>query len=588
MPITSALCAGGEVSKAHAIRAWAFLFQTGSGGKGKMKGDFLRFPGMSDEHKPISRQDRVRLVRIQAFFENARGNPFSFMLGGVLLFAALHGTGSSEELLWAWLLLLLLTSGMTFLCERHVKHVGLTLANADRFYRIRILTGSLACALCGAVVGFLPLQAAEPVHAFVFIILSSVAGISYMTYATAFSYGLAVNALVLIPLTVFFIQRYVVVGDRLFLLLGLTSVLWQFLMIAKALRIARAAIETIVSAEQLHAEMAERVLVQGALKASQEESQQLASMLRLMCDNVPDMIWAKDLEGRYTFANLTFCERLLGVSDTAEPVGKTYEYFAQRERDRHPEDHEWFTFGQYSLDIHRHTLGRDEPTVYEESGNVRGEYVFLDIHQARFKNAQGEVIGTVGSARDITERKASEAFVQHLAHHDALTDLPNRILLNDRLRQAIALARRDRGRLAVLFIDLDRLKPVNDTLGHDIGDLLLKEVARRLLEVVTREADTAARLGGDEFVVLLQRVNKEQDAVLMAKKILTVLNQPFTVFRHEISISACVGIALYPQHGDDGTQLLKNADAAMYEAKRAGRNAYRVFDGRSVDAGVGG
>jgi diguanylate cyclase (GGDEF)-like protein/PAS domain S-box-containing protein len=543
---------------------------------------------MSDEQKPISRQERVRLVRIQSFFENARGNPFSFMLGGVLLFASLLGTGSSEFLLWLWLVLLLLTSVLIFLCERHVKHVGLTVANADRFYRIRILSGSLACALCGAVVCFLPLQSAEPVHAFVFIILSSVAGISYMTYATAFSYGLTVNALVLIPLTFFFFQRYLVVGDRLFLLLGLTSVLWQFLMITKAMRVSRAAIETIVSAEQLHDEMAERVLIQGALKASQEESQQLASMLRLMCDNVPDMIWAKDLEGRYTFVNMTFCERLLGVSDTAEPVGKTYDEFAQRERDRHPEDPEWFTFGQYSLDIHRHTLSRDEPTVYEESGNVRGEYVFLDIHQARYKNAQGEVIGTVGSARDITERKASEAFVQHLAHHDALTDLPNRILLNDRLRQAIALARRDRGKLAVLFIDLDRLKPVNDTLGHDIGDLLLKEVARRLLEVVTREADTAARLGGDEFVVLLQRVNKEQDAVLMAKKILNILNQPFTVFRHEISISACVGIALYPQHGDDGTQLLKNADAAMYEAKRAGRNAHRVFDGRSNDAGVGG
>ena len=225
----------------------------------------------------------------------------------------------------------------------------------------------------------------------------------------------------------------------------------------------------------------------------------------------------------------------------------------------------------------RHTLSREEPTIFEESGNVRGSFVFLDVHQAGFVSTRGEVIGTVGCARDITERKASEAFVQHLAHHDALTDLPNRALLNERLRQALAQVRRDRTKLAVLFIDLDRLKPVNDTLGHDVGDLLLMEVAARLRSVMTRRVDTVARLGGDEFVILLPRINKELDAEAACERVLGALCQPFSVEQHAIQISASIGIAFAPQHGLEAEQMLKSADAAMYCAKRAGGNGYRIF-----------
>lgn len=134
--------------------------------------------------------------------------------------------------------------------------------------------------------------------------------------------------------------------------------------------------------------------------------------------------------------------------------------------------------------------------LFEEAGNVRGKFVHFDVHQSRFVNAQGELIGTVGCARDITERKTVEMQVQHLAHHDVLTDLPNRVLLSARMEQSLALARRERSMLALLFIDLDRLKPVNDALGHDAGDLLLKEVASRLQAVLVRETDTAARFGG--------------------------------------------------------------------------------------------
>ena len=159
-----------------------------------------------------------------------------------------------------------------------------------------------------------------------------------------------------------------------------------------------------------------------------------------------------------------------------------------------------------------------------------------------------------------------------------MTDLPNRLLLNDRMHQALAQAGRDRGKAAVLFIDLDRLKPVNDALGHDVGDLLLKEVARRLLAVVMRRADTVSRLGGDEFVVLLQRINHEQDAEVIARKIIEALDAPFVIADHDIRISASVGIAIFPSDGEEVSQLLKHADLAMYAAKHEGGDGFRLFD----------
>jgi diguanylate cyclase (GGDEF)-like protein/PAS domain S-box-containing protein len=533
---------------------------------------------MKNEKNLIPLDDRVRLIRIQTFFKNATGNPFSLMGTGVLSMLVLHGAGAPEAGMGVWLTLVIVVCALTFLFERHVKRVGLAHDNATRLYRIRIVLGGLVCALFGATVMFLPGLAPGMAHALVFIITSSVVAVGYMAYATEFIYCLMVNALTFMPFALFCLYRYFIGGDSFFLLMGAVAIFWQVIVVGKALQVSRTAVGEIESRERLRDEMADRQLAQESLRASQEQSQRLAAMLRLMCDNVPDMIWAKDLEGRYTFANKALCENLLNSASTEEPLGKTFAYFAERERSRHPDDREWHTLGQYADDFDRHTLSRDEPTIFEDSGHVGGRFVFLDVHQARFINANGEVIGTVGCAHDITDRKAAGALVQHLAHHDVLTDLPNRALLTDRLSQALALARRDRIRLAVLFIDLDRLKPVNDTLGHEIGDLLLKEVGRRLRSVVTREADTVSRLGGDEFVVLLPRLNKENDAAAMAERILHTLNQTFSINHHAITISASIGVAIFPQHGEDVDLLLRNADTAMYLAKHSGRNGYRVFD----------
>lgn len=533
---------------------------------------------MTNEKNLIPFRDRVRLIRIRLFFKDAAGNPFAISLGGLLFALVLRGMGASDVSLLVWLLLLFLVSGILILFQGHVKRVGLSPGNAKLFFYIRALLGLVNCGLYGLTVFFLPEKTADTAYAFAFIVASMVMTVSYMTYATVFSYCVLVNIVTLLPFTVFYFYRYFSTEDSFFLLMGVMAVLWQLIVAGKALQLSHSAIRAIMGRERLSDEMTERRLVEAALRQSEEQSQRLASMLRLICDNVPDMIWAKDLDNRYVFTNKALCEKLLDLVNTDEPLGKTFDHFVQRERDRHPDNPEWYTYGQYAQDIDKHTLSRDEPTTFEECGNVFGSFIFLDVHQARLINAHGEVIGTVGCARDITERKASEAFVQHLAHHDVLTDLPNRALLTDRLRQALAQARRDRGELAVLFIDLDRLKPVNDTFGHDVGDLLLKEVANRLREVVTRQSDTVSRFGGDEFVILLQRVNKAQDATIIAEKILRALNQSFTINQHAISISASIGIAIFPQHGDDVNLLLRNADAAMYAAKGAGRNGYKFFD----------
>jgi diguanylate cyclase (GGDEF)-like protein/PAS domain S-box-containing protein len=180
-------------------------------------------------------------------------------------------------------------------------------------------------------------------------------------------------------------------------------------------------------------------------------------------------------------------------------------------------------------------------------------------------------------ARDISERKEIELRITHMAQHDPLTGLPNRAMFYDRLQQELAHAKRDRTRLALMFIDLDRFKPVNDTWGHAVGDVLLKEVAIRIVECV-RQSDTVGRIGGDEFVVLLPLIKDDSDALGVALKIRQTLELPF-IFPGGIAvqISCSNGIAFYPEHGDDEIELSKNADAAMYLAKERGRNRVEIF-----------
>lgn len=193
------------------------------------------------------------------------------------------------------------------------------------------------------------------------------------------------------------------------------------------------------------------------------------------------------------------------------------------------------------------------------------------------KNLKGEITGFTGTGRDISERKAAAEHMQHMAHYDLLTDLPNRSLLSDRLQQSINVCKRERSTLAIMFLDLDMFKNINDEHGHAMGDLLLKEVAVRI-QLCLREADTAARVGGDEFVILLPFLESEQTAFVVAEKIRIALEQPFEIDGHSLCISTSIGISIYPDHGNEEKVLLKNADTAMYLAKQKGRNTALIFN----------
>ena len=189
---------------------------------------------------------------------------------------------------------------------------------------------------------------------------------------------------------------------------------------------------------------------------------------------------------------------------------------------------------------------------------------------------EGESVGKVWSFRDITERKQAEEYVRHQARHDFLTGLSNRVQFNERLSEVLATAQQTENLLAVLFIDLDRFKLVNDTLGHAIGDLLLQVVVERLTGCL-RSGDLIARWGGDEFTLLLPKISCPDDASAIAQRILKSLNPGFNIEGHHIHITGSIGIAVYPQDGQDAETLIKNADAALYRAKEGGRNDFQRY-----------
>lgn len=209
-------------------------------------------------------------------------------------------------------------------------------------------------------------------------------------------------------------------------------------------------------------------------------------------------------------------------------------------------------------------------------GEVSGELA-LEDSAVPIYNRQGEVIGALMIFRDMGTSRTLSNRLLYLAQHDSLTGLPNRVLLHDRLSHAVSLAHRRRTSMAVLFLDIDRFKHVNDSLGHVIGDRLLQAVARRLLSCV-RRSDTVSRRGGDELVILLSEINQPQDAALSAEKVLQALAVPYQIDQHELRVTGSIGIVVYPDDGSDADMLLKHADVAMYHAKDQGRNNYQFFE----------
>ncbi len=442
------------------------------------------------------------------------------------------------------------------------------------------------------------------------------------------------------------------------------------------------------------------------LQASERRASSLYTLLRRVADNVPDLIWAKDIDKRFLFANQAVCAQLLVANDTDEPVGKDDLFFALRERERHPDDPHWHTFGELCQNSDDITLQRGCASQFEEFGNVKGKLLYLDVRKAPLLGENGHVIGVVGTARDITEsreaqeklkvsamvlansseallltdaenrvvdinpaftrlagytldeikgqnprflksgkqgtdfyssmwadieakghwqgeiwnrkkdgqmfagwltintlylddgsvhrrvglysditaKKLSEELLWTQANFDSLTGLPNRRMFLDRLTQDIKKSHRGGSKFALLFLDLDNFKQVNDTLGHDMGDFLLAEAARRISSCI-RGSDTVARIGGDEFTVILGDLADVGGIDRIANGILTTLTQPFELGTEHAYISASIGITIFPDDATNQEDLLKNADQAMYVSKDTGRNRFSYFtNGMQISA----
>jgi diguanylate cyclase (GGDEF)-like protein/PAS domain S-box-containing protein len=286
------------------------------------------------------------------------------------------------------------------------------------------------------------------------------------------------------------------------------------------------------------------------------------SLLEAFLENIPDNVFFKDRESRFIRVSNAMAA-YFGLSDPSQVVNKSDAdmFSAEHAKQAFADEQQIMRTGQAAV-------GREEKETWPD-----GRESWVLTTKVPLRNRHGQVIGTMGIARDITEHKQAEARIRYMALHDALTGLPNRILLQDRLSQAIALAARNQMRVAVMMLDLDRFKYVNDSLGHYVGDRLLEAVAVRLKECL-RESDIVARLGGDEFVVALPLATSDQDTEQVARKMLAAFVEPFEIEGHQLLLNSSIGICHYPTDGESPGALLQAADSAMYEAKAKGRGAF--------------
>jgi diguanylate cyclase (GGDEF)-like protein/PAS domain S-box-containing protein len=304
-------------------------------------------------------------------------------------------------------------------------------------------------------------------------------------------------------------------------------------------------------------------------------------MYRYMVDASPDIIYMLDHEGRFTFVNDRACallgyrrEELIGSHYAALVVEDDLDRACHVFNERRAGER-----ASRNVELRVRCRAGAGPARAADAAvmTISLNAIGMHLEEGEREPSAPAFVGTYGIARDVTSRKRAEEVIYHQAYHDILTGLPNRTLFKDRLGQAILQARRKDSEVAVMFIDLDRFKLVNDTLGHVKGDDLLQQVAARLKDCL-RKGDTLARQGGDEFTIVLPELRGRADAGTVAAKFLERLHQPFDLDGNQVHISGSIGIAIYPEHGDSIDALLRHADIAMYAVKGEGKNGHAFYD----------
>jgi len=301
------------------------------------------------------------------------------------------------------------------------------------------------------------------------------------------------------------------------------------------------------------------------LKNEVSERLRIESELRklsLAVEQSPESIIITDTHACIEYVNDAFVNKT-GYS-REEIIGKNSRILQSGKTPRAKYDEMWAHLSQ----------GESWQGEYINKRKDGGEFI-ESVRVAPVRQADGRITHYIAIKEDVTQRKLNEERIHYLAHFDTLTGLPNRAQLDDHLNYALTLAKRSNGHLALMFLDLDRFKDINDTLGHSVGDALLIEVAQRMRSLL-REEDTVSRLGGDEFILMLPGTD-ERGAALVAQKLLDVVSQPFRIAPYDLTVTASIGIALYPNDGEDLEALSRSADAAMYRVKREGRHGYHFF-----------
>lgn len=310
----------------------------------------------------------------------------------------------------------------------------------------------------------------------------------------------------------------------------------------------------------------------------QEQIEHSEEWYRLLVNISPDIIYTLDATGTFTFLSESV-QRTLGYGPE-ELIGQDYLVLVPPgETDNARNRLNERRTGERATRNHELRLRRKDDLLTELTPSGENQIIVELSAMGMYRSlpdGKQQFLGTYGVARDVSERKQAEATITFQAYHDQLTSLPNRTLFHDRLGQAMVQAKRHGQSMAVMFLDLDRFKVVNDTLGHQVGDALLQAVAQRL-KACLREGDTLSRIGGDEFMLLLPQIRNRDNVIFIAEKILSALKTPFNIDTHEIFIGVSIGIALYPEDGDNREALIKHADIAMYHAKDHGRNNFKFF-----------
>ena len=324
----------------------------------------------------------------------------------------------------------------------------------------------------------------------------------------------------------------------------------------------------------------QKVMLEKAHTAMQSKLKKSEELHRYIVNSSPDIVFMLDRKGCFTFLN-SKVEAILGYKKS-ELIGKAYQDIvdqADLQRANYIfDEHSSKKSGAWSSELRLkskksdHAARHFEITFFPIENNAKSRKQI----QPEMPEPHNKIIGTYGTARDITERKEAEEFINFQAYHDLLTRLPNRALFKDRLNISVAQAKRSKTGIAVMFLDLDRFKVVNDTLGHAMGDRLLQSVALRL-EKCVRKCDTLSRFGGDEFTLLLPSISSAEDARTIAKKVIATLKEPFMLGEHEVFVGVSVGIAIYPDGGCTVDELIQNADVAMYHVKSRGKDGYQFF-----------